>query len=158
MSSRRRRSVARNTRVIEKRESIGRLRPALPIAAAVAFAIALYLVVERLAGVPLVCGPFGGCDVVQASRYAEVGGVPVAVLGAIGSAGILAAAVGWWRLRDPRFLALVYVTALAAVAVVVYLTGLELFVIHAVCTWCAAYAATTLVVALVAGLSLRRIR
>jgi uncharacterized membrane protein len=157
VSSRRRRAVARDTRAVEKRASVGRLRPALPIAAVVAFAIALYLVVERLAGVPLVCGPFGGCDVVQASRYAEVGGVPVALLGAVGSAGILGAAFGWWRLRDARYLAVVYVASIAAVAIVVYLTSLELFVIHAVCTWCAAYAVTTLIVALVAGLSLRRI-
>ncbi len=157
MSSRRRRAVVSDRRRSEKRTTIGRLAPALPVAAAVAFAIALYLVVERLAGVPLVCGPFGGCDVVQASRYAEVGGVPVAVVGALGSAGILVAAIGWWRVRDARFLAVTYVAALAAVAVVVYLTGLELFVIHAICSWCAVYALTTLVVAAVAGLSLRRI-
>ncbi len=162
MSRRGRRAAVRaNSRrgeIVDVRSGAGRMGPALLAAALIGFAITLYLVAERLAGVPLVCGPFGGCDVVQASRYSDVGGVPVAVLGAAGSAILLAAAIGWWRWRDARLLAIVYVGALASVAVVVYFTALELVVIHAVCSWCAAYAIATATLAAVAGLVLRRTR
>jgi uncharacterized membrane protein len=41
---------------------------------------------------------------------------------------------------------------------VAYLTYLELFVIHAVCVWCAAYGLTVVVGWLAVALALRRVR
>src|SRR2546428_8886595 len=84
------------------------------------------------------CGA-GGCGQVQPSRYADLWGVPVALYGVVGYAALLAVAVLGLR---PGLLAERRVTlALAALATVgvafsLYLTYLELFVIHAICRWC----------------------
>ncbi len=49
----------------------------------------------------------------------------------------------WWRRGDRRALLLAYGLLLLGTLFVAYLTYLELFVIHAVCAWCAAYAVAT---------------
>jgi uncharacterized membrane protein len=73
---------------------------------------------------------------VQSSDYAELAGVPVAVLGTIGYALILAS------LLVPgdagRFAGALL--GLVGVGFSVYLTYLELFVIDAICQWCVASA------------------
>ena len=53
----------------------------MTLLAAVGLAIAAYLLTVRLLGEPPVCGPIRGCDVVAASEYATVLGVPVALFG-----------------------------------------------------------------------------
>lgn len=45
--------------------------------------IASYLVYVRYSHVTIACTT-GGCEKVQSSRYAEVAGIPVAVLGLLG--------------------------------------------------------------------------
>lgn len=105
-------------------------------------AIALYLAYVKLAGELPACAVLGGCDRVNTSIYSEFMGVPVAVFGAIGSAMVTAAAIGWWRHSSRRSLLTAYVLGLASLPVLAYLTYLELFVIHAVCVWCVAYGLT----------------
>jgi uncharacterized membrane protein len=113
-------------------------------AGSAAAAIAGYLLLERHGGAPLVCGPFAGCDTVQASSYATIAGIPVAMVGAAGSIVVLILLVAWWLRRDPRALAIAYVLGLGGAVVLAYLTWLELVVIHAVCSWCVGYAVASL--------------
>lgn len=105
-------------------------------------AISGYLTVVRLAGALPACGPLQGCEQVATSGYADVLGVPVAVIGLGYSAAILLLMLAWSRRGDRRALLGAYGAGLAGVVVVAYLTYLELFVIHAVCAWCVAYAIT----------------
>jgi uncharacterized membrane protein len=89
---------------------------------------------------PAVCGPVGDCNAVQNSPYARLFGVlPVGLLGMLGYVGILAA-WGWGRLRRDRMAEYMPVVVLGLTAFgtlfSVYLTYLEIFVIHAVCIWC----------------------
>ena len=121
-------------------------------------AIALYLTYVKLAGELPACAVLGGCDRVNASIYSEFMGVPVAIFGAIGSTMVAAAAIGWWRRSSRRSLLAAYVLGLASLPVLAYLTYLELFVIHAVCIWCVAYAVTLIAGWLVASLALSRSR
>jgi uncharacterized membrane protein len=61
------------------------------VLALVGLGIAGYLTWVHYAGLSPVCvGGSGGCERVQASRWAELAGVPVAVLGLGGYAAILA--------------------------------------------------------------------
>ncbi len=69
---------------------------------------------------------------------------------------LVACAALWWRRADRRPLLLAYGLLLLATLVVAYLTYLELFVIHAVCAWCASYAIATVSALVLAGLALRR--
>jgi uncharacterized membrane protein len=114
------------------------------VVTAVGLAIATYLTYIHYAGIDPVCST-GGCERVQSSDYAELAGVPVAVLGLAGYLGIAAAlrAPGEPGRAAAAFLALVGLGYSA------YLTYLELFRIHAVCQWCVASAVCMTVLAVV---------
>jgi uncharacterized membrane protein len=121
-----------------------RLRLAIALLALVGVAISGYLTYVHYAGVEPICAASGGCERVQSSRYAEVAGVPVAVLGLIGYVAILA--TGLIRGDIPAIAG--SFLALAGLGFSVYLTYLELFEIDAICQWCVASAVlmTTLAV------------
>ena len=117
--------------------SDGQLRLAAAALGLAGLAIAIYLTVVHYDHSSPVCvGGGGGCEKVQSSDYAELAGVPVAVLGTIGYALILAS------LLVPgdagRFAGALL--GLVGVGFSVYLTYLELFVIDAICQWCVASA------------------
>lgn len=111
----------------------------IPVFIALGIAVAAYLSYVEIRMEKAACGPVGDCNAVQSSPYARLFGVlPVGVFGLMGYLALLAA----WGAR--RFLlplrrtaALAYF-AMSSFGVIfsIYLTGLELFVIHAVCLWC----------------------
>jgi uncharacterized membrane protein len=81
------------------------------------------------------------CDKVLASPYAEVAGVPVALIGLAGFALLFALAA--WRLvlgeRSPRWLPfLLFLVAGFGLAFELGMTWVEFFVIEAVCPYCLA--------------------
>ena len=118
--------------------------------------VAVYLLGVRLGGEAPVCGPSGGCETVQQSSYSVVLGIPVAAWGVGWSVTLTALALRWWRTADRRALLAAYLLLLAGTAGVAGLTYLELFVIHAVCAWCVAFAVTVVAALVTAGLALRR--
>lgn len=134
-------------------QAIDRLLPAL---AAAGLAIAAYLAWTKLAGAVPACGPLRGCETVNTSPYSEIAGIPVAVIGVAYSAVILVASLRWLGGRDRRGLLAAYALGLAGSLFVAYLSYLELFVIGAVCIWCAAYAVTVAGGWLLAALAMRR--
>jgi uncharacterized membrane protein len=123
---------------------VTRHRQTIAVLALVGWFVALYLWLHALGvGGELKCGT-GECDTVQASRWAELLGVPVAFYGVAGYAAILAVALvglqpAWVGRRGPTVL----LAALATGGVLFsgWLTYLEVFVIHAICRWCVASAA-----------------
>ena len=80
------------------------------------------------------CIAGGGCETVQESDYAAIAGVPVAVLGLIAYAVILALIV--WDAPIARLSAATI--ALMGLLFGAYLLALQLFVIDAICVWCLA--------------------
>lgn len=126
------------------------------LAALAGAGVSAYLSAVRLAGTAAVCGPSHGCDIVAASEYAEILGIPVAWLGLACSVVLVALAATWWRRAERSALLGAYLLLLAATGFVAYLTYLELFVIEAICPWCVAYAVTVLLALAVAGLALWR--
>ena len=105
----------------------------------VGLAIASYLSSVELRGELPNCGPLHGCEQVALSVYSRIGGVPVAVFGVFLSLVLFTLAIAWWRTNDGRLLAAHYGLSLLGVVFEVYFTYLELFVIGAVCVWCASY-------------------
>jgi uncharacterized membrane protein len=123
---------------------------AAAIAVAVAgLGIAGYLTAVHYTGGTPVCAVAHGCAVVQQSRYSELAGVPVALLGLAGYVAILAALVrdGEWGRTAAAFL------SLAGLGFSGWLTYVELGVLHAVCVWCVGSAVC---MALLAALTIRR--
>jgi uncharacterized membrane protein len=130
----------------------GRLRAAGLACCVVGLAIAGYLTYVHYAGVSPVCEIAHGCEKVQTSRWSSVAGVPVALLGLLGYAGILAA------LLAPGEAALLAAAgqALVGAGFSAYLTYREVFTIQAICIWCVASA--VLVAALAAITVVRLLR
>ncbi len=118
-----------------------RIHPGLVLAGLdlVGLLIAAYLSFVELRGALPYCGPLKGCEEVALSEYSRIGGIPVAVFGVLLSLTLLVLALAWWRTNDPRLLAAHYGLSLGGVLFEVYFTYLELFVIGAVCVWCASY-------------------
>ena len=110
----------------------------------------------RLFGEAPVCGPSAGCETVQQSRYSVVLGVPVAAWGSAFSLALVLLAVRWWRAADRRALLAAYLLLLGGSLAVAVLTYLELFVIHAICIWCASYAVATVAAMITAGIAMGR--
>jgi uncharacterized membrane protein len=109
-----------------------RLRGAIFALALAGLAVAAYLTYVHYEDIKPVCGLGGDCQKVQTSQWSEVGGVPVALIGLIGYALILASLFvpGEAGRLAGAFLALI------GFAFSAYLTYRELFSIDAICPWC----------------------
>lgn len=103
---------------------------ALALAGAV---ITVYMISVRYGDARLLCTT-GGCATVQSSSYAEVLGVPVAVLGLITYVLIGATVLA----HGPVARAAGASLALAGVVFSAYLLVIQVAVIDAVCDWCLA--------------------
>jgi uncharacterized membrane protein len=128
-----------------------RLRIAVAVLAVAGLGVAGYLTYVHYADLEPICaGGGGGCEKVQSSDYAELAGVPVALLGLIGYAAILAS------LALPgeagRFTGALL--AFVGFGFSAWLTYVELFEIDAICQWCVASAVIMTALAVVTALRL----
>ncbi len=112
----------------------------IPVLCLVGLGASIYLTYVELTHTRALCGPVGDCNAVQSSPYAKLFGfLPIGILGAIGYIAILIAWL-WRRFRKDTLSNFagpaMYAMALFGTLFSIYLTYLELFVIHAVCIWC----------------------
>jgi uncharacterized membrane protein len=135
-----------------------RHRQAIALLALVGIFIALYLWLHALGfGGPLKCGT-GGCETVQTSSYAVLFGIPVAAYGVVGYFALFVVALLALRpaaLADGKWNLLLLGLSTVGLLFTLYLTYLELFVIHAICRWCVGSAAVITVIWVVAVLAVR---
>jgi uncharacterized membrane protein len=108
------------------------LRAGVAVVAAAGVAVAGYLTYVHYRPAALICTGGGGCETVQESSYAELAGIPVALLGLFAYLVVLAL-VAW---DAPVARTLAAGIALAAVGFAVYLVALQAFVVDAWCVWC----------------------
>ena len=126
-----------------------RLRAAIIGLAIVGAAIAAYLTYVHYADVAPICTT-GGCEKVQRSSYAKIGGVPVALLGLVAYCAIAGTAL--WRGVVAATAGAVL--ALGGAAFSGYLLWAQLGPIGAICQWCLG---NDVVIALVAVLAVARL-
>lgn len=101
--------------------------------------VAAYLYLYKIGKIGSVMCGTGGCETVQLSRWSSFLGVDVALIGMLGYAGLFALSLVALQprfARDPRPVRLLAFLSGIGVLFAVYLTWLELFVIHAICRWC----------------------
>jgi uncharacterized membrane protein len=124
-------------------------RAASALVAAAGTGIAGYLTAVHYAGGTPACAVSDGCGAVQQSAYAELAGVPVALLGLAGYVAILVSLArdGETARTATAFLALVGFGFSA------WLTYVELARLDAVCSWCVGSA---ICMTLLAALSVTR--
>jgi len=116
------------------------------IVAVAGLADATYLTVQALTGETLSCGGSPDCFRVLGSSYAKLGGIPVAILGALAYFTVFTfatfAAFGYPR--APKFLALI---AGAMFLTTLWLLYVQAFLLHAYCRYCLFSAAITFLIA-----------
>ena len=122
--------------------------PALLLALSVAgLGISSYLAYTHWADATIACGGVGNCNLVNSSKYAELAGIPVALLGALSYAAMIASALAWLWLR-PLGLAwpvmVFWGLSVGGTLYSAYLTYVELFVLEAICIYCVASAGIVL--------------
>lgn len=122
--------------------------------------ISAYLYLYKIGKIgSLACGA-GDCETVQLSRWSQFAGVEVTLIGMLGYAGLLALSLAAIQptLAARRWpVTLLATLAGTGVLFTLYLTYLELFVIHALCRWCLASAFIILSIFIAALLELRRV-
>lgn len=130
-----------------------RHRQVVAVLSLIGLFIASYLWLYKIGAIgTLQCGS-GACETVQTSRYADLWGQPVALYGVLGYAVLFVVSLvgvqpAFATRRGPTLL--LAVLAGGAFLFTVYLTYLELFVIHAICRWCVGSAVVTTAIAAVA--------
>jgi len=127
--------------------TVTRLR-ALTVVALVGLFVSLYLLLYHLGFYgSLVCGA-GSCEVVQTSKYARFLGQPVPALGTIWYGAVLALGfLGLGPAHGARWLDLLLgIVGTGGLLFSIYLTAIELFVLHAICWWCVLSAVLTVLI------------
>ncbi|MFN2571568.1 MAG: vitamin K epoxide reductase family protein [Gemmatimonadales bacterium] len=138
-----------------------RFRQAIALLALVGLFVAIYLWLHALGvGGALKCGT-GACETVQTSRWAVFLGLPVAFYGVVGYLAIFGVAIA--ALRPAALMQRGWGLVLLGLATVglvftLYLTAIELFVIHAICRWCVGSAVIITAIWAIAVWGLRSVR
>ncbi len=116
-----------------------RARQTIAVLALVGTVLATYLWLYKIGVIgSLQCGT-GSCEYVQTSRYGVFLGVPVAFYGAVGYIGMLIVAlVGLQPRQLDRPGPTLVLVAMSGVGFLftLYLTYVELFLLHAICRYC----------------------
>ena len=100
--------------------------------------VSIYMTIFKLTENASMCLGNGGCSIVNSSSYAEVSGIPVAVIGVGGYLAILAVLLTeirgkFFKQNGPM---IVFGLALVGFLFTLYLVYVELALIHALCPFC----------------------
>ena len=120
--------------------------------------VSIYMTIYKLTNNESMCIGSSGCSEVNASRYSEINGIPVAVLGVVGYAAILALLFIEQR---PGFIQengnlLFFGISLIGFLFTLYLIYLEIALIKAYCPFCLTSQAVMIVIFIISVIRLAR--
>jgi uncharacterized membrane protein len=98
--------------------------------------VAGYLSWSHYSGEPVYCGGSNSCELVNNSRFAFLGPIPVALIGLTGYIIILVLSLIPPKEDRQWPMLLIFAGALIGTMLQWYLFYIELFVLHAICFWC----------------------
>ncbi|MDO8430731.1 MAG: vitamin K epoxide reductase family protein [Candidatus Taylorbacteria bacterium] len=113
------------------------------ILALIGFADAIYITVEHFSGVIPPCA-IGGCETVLTSKYSEILGIPVSLLGAIYYFIISLSLFIYFDTKKDIFLKFPLVFSVCGLLASIYFVSLMIFVLKALCLYCALSATTSI--------------
>lgn len=129
----------------------------IPVASVLGMLVSGYLTWVHWGGSTALCTGVGDCETVNNSAYAEVSGIPVALLG-FGMYLVLFGLSVYGRRAEQDLASTIALAifgiSLAGVMYSAYLTYIEVAVIHAICPWCVTSA---VLITLIFALSLREV-
>jgi uncharacterized membrane protein len=123
----------------EKHIIINRIRKVTWITALVGLLISGYLAYVKIFDTPIYCTPgLGDCTTVNSSSYSELWGIPIAFFGILSYLAIilLVFLADHFKLIKHYQVLIIFGISLFGFLYSLYLTYLEIFVIHAICQWC----------------------
>jgi len=118
-----------------------------------------YLAFLKFTGTVAACSDIGDCEAVNNSKYAEIGGIPLALLGLLGYFAILAFLILETRFpswKDGLHLGIFGFTLTGAIYSI-YLTYIEIFVLQAICPYCVVSAVVMLLLFAISIIRLSRL-
>jgi uncharacterized membrane protein len=120
--------------------------------------VSVYMTIFKLTENPNMCLGNGGCSTVNQSRYAEIYGIPVAL---VGVGGYLAIFLLLWMERRNALLTengtlIVFGLALIGFLFTLYLIYVEVALIHALCPFCLTSQATMTILFILSVIRLAR--
>ncbi len=127
----------------------------IPVASFLGMMVSAYLTWVHWGGSTALCTSVGDCEAVNSSAYADVSGVPVALLGFGMYLTLFALSVYGRRAAPgvaPAMALAIFGISLAGVLYSIYLTYIEVAVLHAICPWCVTSA---VLITLIVGGALR---
>ncbi|CAG0929585.1 Vitamin K epoxide reductase [Thermoflexales bacterium] len=98
--------------------------------------VAGYLTWSHYSNEPVYCGGSNSCELVNSSRFAYLGPIPVALIGVTGYFIILGLSLIPQKEERQWPMLLIFGGALIGVMLQWYLFGIEVFVLRAICYWC----------------------
>jgi len=110
----------------------------------IGFIDATYLTVEHYKNVVPPCSITEGCEDVLTSTYAVVGGIPVALAGAVYYFLILASAFAYLESKNSRFLKFAFGLTVLGFLASLWFVYLQFFVINSLCAYCLVSALTSI--------------
>lgn len=126
--------------------------------AALGVLVSIYMTIFKITENPSMCLGNGGCSVVNNSIYAEVYGIPVAVVGVGGYLAILGSLL--LRKHSPFFetngAMIVFGLALVGFLFTAYLIYVEVALIHALCPFCVTSQVTMTILFIISLIALAR--
>ncbi len=111
-----------------------------------------YLAEHEASGVPLICNiqNFSGCNIVAASQYSHIFGIPVAALGVLFYSIMFVLAALELVIFDRLLRRVLQGFALVGLVVSIFSTITQVFVINALCIYCLASALITVLIFILA--------
>jgi uncharacterized membrane protein len=109
------------------------------VASIIGFIDSAYLTIIKFTHSPIYCTPgLGNCEAVQNSQWSTIWGIPIALFGALAYLLLVFCFIFEKRIRllKQYFHYVVFGITFFGFLYSLYLTYLELFVLHAICQWC----------------------
>lgn len=100
------------------------------------FLDATYLTIEHYKNVIPPCSAVTNCEVVLTSQYATFFGIPIALIGALYYAALIATLLLLWQEKHKIWLQLVLLFVSSAMVISIILVAIQAFVLHAFCQYC----------------------
>lgn len=121
-----------------------RIRYVLFAVGIVGLLVSSYLLYTYVTGGPILCGD-GSCEVVRASEYASIVGIPTPLYGVVFYVLLIVGALLWVPPYEARRRYALLILTGVGLVVSFGLTYIEAFVIHAWCRWCVVSAVLTVI-------------
>ncbi len=100
------------------------------------FLDATYLTIEHYKNIIPPCSAITNCEVVLTSKYATFFGIPIALIGALYYAVLIATLLLLWQERHKIWLQLTILFVCSAMGISIILVAIQAFVLHAFCQYC----------------------